>query len=422
MVRILATTCVIALLATTAFADRLELLDGRSFVGVVTVAGDTVTVEMTYGTLQFTKKDVRRIVFKETPEEELAKRLAAVAPGDTEALMALAVWAQDHNKSLKRQAKEILTQIIALDGEHAEARRRLGYVKIDSKWRTLAGAMELATGKLEAGRFDSLLTKVLPAMDKLPMSPADRVALRELLAKTQLRAGRFAQATRTFAALADSVTAAQAFRYAAIAGILGSSPDGMYVLTEPYPPSAALLGGNGDFLKPGPASLALPLTLKAALRDCAKKEIQAGRKLLDEARKAGPAKANINIARTKLALAERRFQQADALVPEIARSYYIEITRRRIVSHRKLIEADARKYEQVNADLAKRRISAKEYRTIVLRMIHHLDSVKDGLKDILAVAKPYPRELVLEIKWAELDLERIAKMRKVLAAELDSDR
>ena len=44
---------------------------------------------------------------------------------------------------------------------------------------------------------------------------------------------------------------------------------------------------------------------------------------------------------------------------------------------------------------------------------------RDDLKKIMAVARPYPRELVLEIKWAELDLTKVNSMRKILVTEID---
>ena len=56
---------------------------------------------------------------------------------------------------------------------------------------------------------------------------------------------------------------------------------------------------------------------------------------------------------------------------------------------------------------------------MMMRLMHHLGSAREGLKDVLALAKPYANDLILEIKWAEVDLKKIEAWRKVLAAELD---
>jgi hypothetical protein len=39
---------------------------------------------------------------------------------------------------------------------------------------------------------------------------------------------------------------------------------------------------------------------------------------------------------------------------------------------------------------------------------------------VLDVAKAYPRDLVLEVEWAQQDLKKIEAMKTVLTSELDS--
>ena len=51
MLRRAATVGVLCVVAAMAAGDRLVLLDGRAFEGTVTVEGQTVRVEMAYGTL-----------------------------------------------------------------------------------------------------------------------------------------------------------------------------------------------------------------------------------------------------------------------------------------------------------------------------------------------------------------------------------
>lgn len=422
MTRMIAAVCLTAALATSAWADRLELVDGRTFEGTVIVDAETVTVKMTYGTLQFSPRDVSRITYMDTPAETLAKKVEAVAAGDADGLFVVAKWAIDNG--LDTQAKELLTKIIALDDDHAEARRRLLYTRIDGKWHTHDSALELVRSKLQAGRHEDLLANVLPAVARLPLSSAQRSVVDDLRARAQLQAGRFADARAAFGSLADRVGGDVGIQYAAIAGILGEYKDGMYVLKEVYPPQAALVRPEGQVAEKGPGSLARPIVLEAALWEVARTtELEAGRELLAEARKIEPT--DPDAARTKYALATRRFLRADAIVagtrtPGVAKAYHIEVARCRIRAIRAVVEADAKKYEQIKATLGRNGMSDKEYRALILRMMQHLSDVRSGLKEVIALAKPYPRALVLEVSWAEVDLKKIEEVRAVLVAELDN--
>ena len=191
----------------------------------------------------------------------------------------------------------------------------------------------------------------------------------------------------------------------------------MYVLRETYPPAAALLGSTQAQIMPGPASLATPLVLEAALRDEAKKEIEAGRKLLEEAQKLSTT--DPDMGNMKYALADKRFQRADAMIPDIARAHRVDIARRKIAALRKDADADAKDFDNQMAKLGVKDMPAAAYSNMILRMIHHLDSTREDLKNIIEVAQTYPKDLVLELKWAELDLTRIENMRKILVTELD---
>ena len=54
-------TCLVGLLAGPAWADRLVLVDGRSFTGTVMIEEETVLVVLPYGSLRFPKDKVARI-------------------------------------------------------------------------------------------------------------------------------------------------------------------------------------------------------------------------------------------------------------------------------------------------------------------------------------------------------------------------
>ncbi len=192
----------------------------------------------------------------------------------------------------------------------------------------------------------------------------------------------------------------------------------MYVLSEPYPPESALLGSSAKTVPAGPASLATPLVLEAALREKAKGEIKSGRNTMDAATKL--ERTDPDGALTKYVQAAKSFDRADAMVPDIARSYRIEIARRRIAAVRKDADADAQKFDAEMNTLGKKDMTAAVYRSTVLRLMHNIDSVRESLKGVIDIAKPYPRELVLEVEWAQQDLKKIEAMRVILASELDN--
>jgi hypothetical protein len=419
MARALTTGCLVILLTVAVSADQIELVDGRTFEGTATVEGSTVTIDMVYGSIRFSKHEVRRIVLMDTPEQELVKRLVTVSPDDPEALYEVACWAGQ--RGLPERRMELLSRVIQLDEDHPGARRLLGFVRIDERWYDFARAIELARSKLEAGLHRVLLEEVLPALGDLPLGDVEGVRVRTLLAETQLRAKRFGEAAATFASLARQTDGDIAIRHRAVAEILEAHPYGMYILEEPYPPGSALLGSQSVALKAGPVSLALPDALDAALRDRAKDEIDAGKSILDESRQLAPTAPEAS--RRKTLQASERFRRADALIPGIARSYHIEIVRRRVTALRKVVDADWGRFHQaVDTGVAREEMSPAAYRTMVLRLVHYVDNVRETLRDILAAAQPYPRELILEIEWAQVDLAKVEAVRDTLMAELGTGR
>ena len=97
--------------------------------------------------------------------------------------------------------------------------------------------------------------------------------------------------------------------------ILAAHPNGVYVLVEPHPPTAMVFGDTP--IEAGPASLAKPLVLKAALRARAKVAIKKGQALMDEARKLGHT--DPEAAKSRYTRAETHFDTADAIIPNFAR-------------------------------------------------------------------------------------------------------
>ncbi|HUS48466.1 MAG TPA: hypothetical protein VM098_10105 [Phycisphaerae bacterium] len=416
MARVVLTVCLVTMTASLGLADRLILVDGREFVGVVSVDGDTVQVQMEYGTIQFSASEVRDIEWKDTPGAELDKKLQALAKDDLKGLLELAQWAGGND--LPRQARKLYERALTLEPNNATARTALDYAWINGQWRSFEQGLELARNKLDAGHYDSLIGDVLPSLEALAVSKDRLISIRELLGQANLRGAKFQAAAKIFDDLSSKASGARSVRFAAIAGIIKDNADGLYVLDEPYPPTAKLLTAEPQVLKAGPASLSEPLVLEAALRDRAKEEISAGRKFIQDAQKADDP----DTAKARYAQATQAFDRADALVPDIARSYRIEIVRRRIAALRNDADLDAKAFDKEMASLGKTGMVSQAYRNKVLRLIYLLDRVRDNLKQLLEVAKPYPRELVLEAKWAELDLKKLKEMREVLTGELDGKR
>lgn len=421
MVRAALSGCLIAILASTAAADKLVLTDGRVFVGTVSVESDTVQIAVAYGTLRFDKTMVERIELMDTPEQEFRKKLAETDLNDPNALFTLAQWAGQ--KRLSRQATDLHKLILKLEPGHAGAHKGLGHIKIGNKWQPFDAAFDQARGMLEAGSYELLLAEILPALKEVAPTRAKSMEVTELVGYAQLHSRQFMRAEATFSELAESAGKSEppaadlACRAMTIAEILHANSDGMYVLKEAYPPAAALLGSSQKQVDPGPASLARPLVLEAALRDAAKKQIEAGRELLEEAQKLSVTEPDVGAM--KYALAEKAFGRADAMIPNIARAHRVDIARRKIASLRKDADADAKDFDDQMAKLGVKDMPATTYNTMILRMIHHLDSTRDDLKRIVELAEAYPKDLVLELKWAQIDLTRIENMRKILITELD---
>jgi tetratricopeptide (TPR) repeat protein len=414
----LSATLLLGLIATVCPADLLVLNDGRTFNGRVSEDGDEVTIVLPYGTLRFQRREVARINRQKTPSEELTARLAEIRQDNIESLYRAATWARE--EGLTDQADEICRQVIKLSPDHARARADLGQLKIEDQWQPLSKGIELARSKLAAGKHSQVDANMLADLKSAARTDAEVLTVGEIKGLVLLRSGEFEDARKTFASLAEDAEGPVAHRLKTIASILEGNDDGMYVLSKPFPASRALVASDDKpYLPAGPASLKLPLTLKAALRDAARKHVDAGEKKMAAARKA--EQTDPETAEQIYREAIEQFDLADALVAKISRTYRVEIARRRIKSIRNDIDTDAKEFDTMRKKLGTETMTAKQYRTLVLKLIHRLNNIRDGLKEILAIAKPYERDLVLELKWAQADLKKTELLRKVLMEELKDD-
>ncbi|MBI3854562.1 MAG: hypothetical protein HY293_02595 [Planctomycetes bacterium] len=117
-------------MASAALADEVVLRNGSSFSGVVREQGDKVIVEMDYGSMTFKKVDVKSIVRGEDVLTQYQEKSRTAT--DVKSMMELAAWAKD--KGLAGRAAELHRKVLVLDPDQAEARKALGYEKVNGLW------------------------------------------------------------------------------------------------------------------------------------------------------------------------------------------------------------------------------------------------------------------------------------------------
>lgn len=121
------------LLASAASADELVLKNGSAFNGIVREEGDRVVIEMDFGTMSFKKVDVRSISKGKDPIHEFDEK--AKAATDVKGMLELAAWARE--KGLGTRSTDLYRKILTLDPDQADARKIMGFEKLNGQW--LAG-------------------------------------------------------------------------------------------------------------------------------------------------------------------------------------------------------------------------------------------------------------------------------------------
>jgi len=143
MNRIAALPAALLLLAAPALADEVLLKNGRTLEGKVTESGETVLFEKAGLRMELRRDEVSEIRKSPSPKVEYERKKAALAAysskdaktakPDAEGHHRLGLWCA--TKGLKEEAKTEQEQAIAIDTDHAGARRALGFVKTESGWR-----------------------------------------------------------------------------------------------------------------------------------------------------------------------------------------------------------------------------------------------------------------------------------------------
>lgn len=140
-------------LASAAFADVVHLKNGRKLEGETrwTKKGE-LEVKLKYGTVRYKRADVLKVVKKETPKQEYARRLRDLDPTDLKATLALGTFAAKH-KGIEAKAAPLLLDVVK------QARARAAKAKATDP-QTEASQQELK-------RMRSLLTRAADALRDL---------------------------------------------------------------------------------------------------------------------------------------------------------------------------------------------------------------------------------------------------------------
>ncbi len=118
-----------------AWADTVTvyLKGGGKVTGALEDKGDCYVITHRFGKVRVAKNNVLRIDSERVFQEEFGKRLAQIGADDAEGHFQLGQWAAKQNR--RKAAREQYEKAIAIDPNHAGARKALGYVLYQDKWR-----------------------------------------------------------------------------------------------------------------------------------------------------------------------------------------------------------------------------------------------------------------------------------------------
>ena len=127
----------LCLIAGSASADTVYLVNGGMLEGRVTVEDGRIVVEQPTGKVYLDSSKVDRIEKSRTDMDTYDERLAALKKKDApaaEEYAQLGVFAGEHGMNTRGEAA--YKKALAIDPENATARLALGYVKFQDRWMT----------------------------------------------------------------------------------------------------------------------------------------------------------------------------------------------------------------------------------------------------------------------------------------------
>lgn len=125
--------------AASLWADTLFLKNGAPIVGIAQELHGRIRLETDFGAMEVPSARVRELRFGPCALQEYRARAAALPGGDAAAHFALGEWALAQD--LPQSATAEFRQVVAVEPDHAAARRRLGHEKYGGAWMTHAEAM-----------------------------------------------------------------------------------------------------------------------------------------------------------------------------------------------------------------------------------------------------------------------------------------
>jgi hypothetical protein len=120
------------LAASSVRADEVHLQGGSVIEGRATRDGDSVVVHVESGVIRLPADSIERIDKSEASDDIAQKRRVALGPRDVKGRLELAAYCREHD--LRATERALLEEVIALEPNHAEARRLLGYVRAEHGW------------------------------------------------------------------------------------------------------------------------------------------------------------------------------------------------------------------------------------------------------------------------------------------------
>jgi hypothetical protein len=119
-------------------ADQVVLRSGASIEGKALQRGDVVVIQLESGEVSLPADEVLRIESAASSIDTFEARRAKLGPTDVKARLALAEFCRD--RDMRSREEQMLREVLAIDPNQATARARLGYVKTERGWMTIADA------------------------------------------------------------------------------------------------------------------------------------------------------------------------------------------------------------------------------------------------------------------------------------------
>src|SRR5258708_6033461 len=134
-------------LSAPAWADEVKLKNGGVLKGIAREECGRVVVETESGTVAVSVDEVGSVVHDQAGLHEYQERVASLGRDpQAPAVFDLALWAKEHQ--LGPYVNTLLYWTLALDPDHAQARKMLNYVRYEGRWipaQEWTQAQQLAT-------------------------------------------------------------------------------------------------------------------------------------------------------------------------------------------------------------------------------------------------------------------------------------